>query len=163
MAPSDTSADAIGYHRLALMLIVIGMLFAVDTIAGTAVVWRLWPLTITIMGIGFLGIFAKRERREVPYLAVGVYLICFSGLALYCNFTAWTVLAALWPLFVAFLGLALLAAFIFHRHSRRMLLMALLVISLAVGFFLVFNLSAGFWWVIFVLSGISILIAERAR
>jgi hypothetical protein len=41
--------------------------------------------------------------------------------------------------------------------------MALLVISLAVGFFLVFNLSAGFWWVIFVLSGVSILIAERAR
>jgi hypothetical protein len=163
MSSPNRSADAVGYHRLALMLVVIGLLFGIDTLAGIAVIWRLWPLLITIMGIGFLGIFAKRGRREAPYLAVGVYLVCFSGLALYCSFTTWTALAMLWPLFITFMGLTLLAVVIFCRRGRLVLLLSLLLISLSAAFFFVFSLSPAFWWVIFVLAGISILIAERAR
>jgi hypothetical protein len=163
MADTERSPDAIGYRRLALILIVLGLLFAVDSYVGAAIVWRLWPLMITIMGVGFLGIFARRESREAPYLIVGVYLICFSALALYCNFTTWAVLAALWPLFVGFLGLSLLAAFIWHRRNRRTLLMGLLLASLAAGFFFVFSISGGLWWTIFVLAGASIRRAERAR
>ena len=163
MSSTNESADAVGYHRLALMLVVMGLLFGVDTLAGIAVIWRLWPLLITILGIGFVGIFARRGRREATYLAVGVYLICFSGLAIYCSFTTWTALAWLWPLFIAFMGLTLLAVVTFCRRGRLMLLLGLLLVSLSAVFFFVFALSPAYWWVIFVLAGISILIAERAR
>ena len=68
------------------------------------------PLLITSLGGGLVGIFHQRGRRESVFLGAGVYLICFSLLALYCSFTSWSRLAVLWPLFIGFLGVAFLAS-----------------------------------------------------
>lgn len=154
----------LGSHgRFGIILVIIGMLLAVDSLLKLSLIYRLWPVLITIVGAGFIGIFKKRARKEALYLSVGIYFIGFSFLALYCNFTAWSALSTLWPLFIAILGIALIGSFIFCRRQRIQLLLGLLLISLCIVFFFVFSLDNRLWWTGFLLGGISILASELAK
>jgi hypothetical protein len=163
MARVKDFRDFTSFNRLAMLLIVIGAIFGADTFWHLSLAYRLWPLIITILGTGFLGIFIKRDRHETAYLAVGVYLIGFSGLALYCCFTSWSLLSFLWPLFIAFLGIVFLFIFLFCKKTRTNLLLGLLLVSLSAVFYFVFSVNAHLWWTVFILAGLSILVAELAR
>ena len=149
------------YIRLGVLLIIIGMLFAVETFFGVRFLYRLWPVFLSMTGIGFIGIFYKREKREGLYLALGVYLICFSLLALYCNYNSWGMLGRLWPLFITFLGFSLLFINYLKARRRLFLFLGLILISLSAVFLLTFSVNQGLWWIIFILLGLSILIAGR--
>ena len=151
------------HGRFGLILVVIGLLLAIDSILKLSLIYKLWPVLITIVGVGFIGIFKQRDRKEPLYLSVGIYFIGFSFLALYCNVTSWSVLSTLWPLFIAILGIALIGSFIFCRHRRMQLLLGLLLISLSTVFFFVFTLDSRLWWTGFILGGISILASELAK
>jgi hypothetical protein len=149
------------YSRFAIMLLVIGALLGVDSMWHLAFFYKLWPVIITILGAGFIGIFRTRGRKEAMYLTVGIFLICFSGLAQYCVFTWWSRLATLWPLFVTFSGIAMIFAYHFCQKKKNRLLVGLLLVSLSIVFFFVFSISAGLWWTAFLLVGASVWIAER--
>ncbi len=155
--------DDIVNPRLAVLLILIGVLFAVDSALTLSVVHKLWPVLLTILAVGLIGIFAKRQARGGLFLASGVYLLCFSGLALYCNFTNWGSIAELWPLFIAFMGIVFVVLFIVQGRSRRRLLLGLLLLSIAVVLWLLLAVSGGYWWVAFILAGLSLLVSEKAR
>ncbi|MDP6451187.1 MAG: hypothetical protein QF773_10235, partial [Lentisphaeria bacterium] len=86
-----------------------------------------------------------------------------SVLALYCNLTSWSVLAVLWPLFIAFIGLACVALHLIHRRSRRNLLTGLLLLSLAAVFLVVGVFGGSYWWSILVLAGLSLLATELVQ
>jgi hypothetical protein len=146
--------------RLAILLLVIGLLFALDTFLELSVVYKFWPVLVAMTGVGLIGIFLKGNARVPMFLAAGVYLVCFSGLALYCNFTSWGATAELWPLFVTFLGVVFVGLFCFQKRRRVYLLVGLLLVSLSVVFYLTLNLSGRLWWTIFILAGLSILAAE---
>lgn len=149
--------------RFGIILVVIGLLLAIDTILKLSLIYKLWPVLITIVGVGFIGIFKQRSRKEPLYIDIGIYFIGFSILALYCNFTSWSALSKLWPLFIAILGLSLVGGFIFCRRHYLQLLMGLLLISLSIVFFFVFTLDSRLWWTGFILGGISILVSEMAK
>jgi hypothetical protein len=149
--------------RLAILLFVIGALLGIDSVLHLSFMYKLWPLVITMLGIGFIGIFKTRDRREALYLTVGIYLTCFSGLALWCDFSGWGSLKTLWPLFVAFLGIAVTSAYVLCRKKPTWLLIGLLLISTAVVFFLVFSISHDLWWSVFLLAGMSVWISERDK
>ena len=151
------------YGRLGILLACIGVLLAVDTMADLSFIYKLWPLITTILGIGFIGIYVRRSRRESAYISIGVYIICFSGLALYCSLTTWTALATLWPAFIAFMGLALVFGYYFGSRQPGMLLAGLLFLSLAILFFSIFALNQRLWWSIFILAGSSFLIFDKVR
>ena len=108
--------DDITYKRLALYCILLGLFFSIDHFAGISILHKLWPIVLLNLGIGFIGIFAKRKFREKLYLSVGEYLILFSFLALYCNFTSWRILAQIWPLFILFFGITLVTQFFIHKN-----------------------------------------------
>jgi drug/metabolite transporter (DMT)-like permease len=97
------------------------------------------------------------------FLVAGVYLLCFSGLALFCSFTSWAAMASLWPLFVTFLGVVLVALFFFREKRRAYLLTGLLLISLSAVFSVTQTFGAHWWWTILILAGLSILVAEKAK
>jgi hypothetical protein len=151
------------YGRFAILLFVIGGLFGIDSVFHLSFFYKLWPLVITMVGIGFIGIFRTRDRKEALYLTVGIYLICFSGLALWCDFTHWGCLKALWPLFVAFLGIAVTCSYVFCQKKYTWLLIGLLLISTSVVFFFVFSISHDLWWTVFLLAGMSVWISERDK
>ena len=151
------------YTRFALMLICIGLLLSIDTYLGRPVVYKFWPVLIAILAIGFFGIFLRRNRREPAFMGLGVYLTCFTAIALYCNFTSWANLMLLWPLFITTLGLSFIAMFLFSQKKYAFLLLGLLFFSISAVFFVVFSLGGQYWWIVFILVGLSILVAERIR
>lgn len=157
------SIDSSVYRRFGVLLLSIGIIYGLDTYLKLHLASRLWPLIITILGVGFLGIFAKRGRKEPSYLGTGIYLICFSGMALFCNFTSWSSLGRYWPGFILFLSFSFIFTFFFDKSKRLALLMGLLLMSLSIVFFFVFSINSALWWTIFILTGLSVLIAERAK
>jgi len=150
-------------RRLAFLLIVIGVLFALDTFLDLSFVYKLWPVLIAMVGVGLIGMFFKGNSRVPMFLVAGVYLLCFSGLALFCSFTSWAAMASLWPLFVTFLGVVFVALFFFREKRRACLLIGLLLVSLSAVFFVTQTFGVHWWWTIFVLTGLSILVAEKAK
>jgi hypothetical protein len=158
------SQRRVGVHaRIAALLLFIGVFYAVDMLAGWSVVTRLWPTLVVLLGSGLIGIYIHRDRRGALFLASGIYLLCFSALAFYLNFTLWSQITRLWPLFIAFLGVSLLAVFFVSRRHRRVSMLAgLLLVSLAMVFFFVFSVDIRYWWIIFIFAGLSVLAAEKA-
>ena len=150
-------------RRLALLLIVIGVLFAVDSALNLSVIYKLWPVLLTIVAVGLIGISTKRATRGDVFLASGVYLLCFSGLALVCNFTSWRHVHNVWPLFIAFLGVVYVVLHFARGRSRRCLLLGLLLLSIAAVLWVFLTFSGRFWWIAFVLVGLSLLVSEKAR
>ena len=151
------------YGRLGILFAVVGTVLAVDGLAHLSILYKLWPLLCTILGMGFIGIYNQRARREASYVMVGSYIIGFSMLALYCNFTAWNNLDTLWPVFIALLGVSMITGFIFGNRQPGILLSGLLFISMATVFYLVFSLNHGLWWSIFILAGASFVIYDKVR
>lgn len=151
------------YGRFGYLLTIIGGVLAIDSITGKPFTWRLWPLLATVLGIGFIGIYAQRSRRETAYLGIGSFIIGFSVLALYCNFTSWSLLSHLWPVFIALMGVSMIIGFSLGSRSAPVLLTGLLFVSLSIVFYLVFNLDSRFWWLIFILAGGSFLVFDRVR
>lgn len=150
-------------RRLAVLLILVGAVFALDTVFAWSVAVKLWPLLLTVLAVGLIGIYVQRGARGSMFLASGVYLLCFSVLALYCNFTSWGHLGELWPLFIAFLGAAFVAVFLAGGRRRGHLLVGLLLVSAAAVLWVEVAVSTRYWWTALILVGVSLLVWERAR
>ncbi|MBN2038313.1 MAG: hypothetical protein JW768_16350 [Chitinispirillaceae bacterium] len=151
------------YGRLGILLAVIGILLAIDTMADLSFIYRLWPLLTAVLGIGFIGIYLRRSRREAVYIGAGVYLIGFSGLAIYCSLTSWSVLAGLWPAFIGLMGLSFISGYFFGRRRPSLLLSGFLFISIAILFYFVFGQNQHLWWTVFIFAGISFFIFDRVK
>jgi hypothetical protein len=145
--------------RFGILLLILGMVFSLDTILGYSFAYKLWPVIVLILGIGLMGIYLKRSTRELPYLIGGEYLAFFSLLAVYCNFTSWGMLGRLWPLFITFLGAALITHYFLHTRKRMTLFLGMLLIGLSVFFYSIFSIGGQYWWSIFIIVGLSILIS----
>jgi hypothetical protein len=163
MESSKRKVKLSSYGRLGVMLACMGAVLAIDTLTDLTFIYRLWPLVVTVLGVGFIGIYVRRARREAVYIGVGVYLVGFSGLALYCSLTTWAALASLWPVFIALMGASFVFGYFFGDRHPAMLLAGLLSISLAALFYTLFSLNQRLWWSIFILAGISFLIFDKTR
>lgn len=149
--------------RMGLLLILIGGIAALDHAFGLSLASRIWPILITMLGVGFIGMYAQRGRREAGFLGIGVYVFCFSLLAFYCSFTSWRNLAFLWPLFIGVMGIAFLCIYGFHRQSRYSLLLGLVLLAVAGEFLILFSLGGQFWWAVLLFLGVSLLIAGKCH
>ena len=151
------------YGRLGVLLAILGIIMAIDTMTDLTFLYKFWPLLITVLGIGFIGIYVRRARREMLYIGIGVYIIGFSALALYCSLTSWAELATLWPSFVGLLGLSFVFGYFFGNGQPGLLLTGLLFISVSVLFYFLFGLNQRLWWTILILGGVSFIIFDRVR
>jgi hypothetical protein len=61
------------------------------------------------------------------------------------------------------MGLSIVAGYIFGKRRPAVLLAGLLFISLSIVFFFVFALSGKLWWSVFILTGASFFIFDKAR
>jgi len=150
-------------HRLGMILISLGIIFGLETLLKFQILYNLWPLILTNLGAGFISIFFKRERRDSIYLGIGVYIICFSILAFYCNFQTWEKLSVLWPSFIAFIGISYLFIYLFFARHPIYLFMIILFLSVSLVFFIVFSVNSKYWWIIFIFLGIAAFVTERKK
>lgn len=151
------------YGRLGILLSLIGVLLAIDSLVREVVLYKLWPLLLTVLGTGFIGIYLQRARREGSYFGVGIFITGLSGIFLYCNFVSWSVLATLWPIFITLLGLSMVTCYLFGKRRPAILLSGLLFLSLATAFYLIFSCNTRLWWSTFILAGCSFMIFDKAR
>ena len=152
--------ENITYKRFAYLLIIVGLLLAADSYFRISIFLKLWPILVFMLGVGFIGIFTKQKRRGFTYLVIGIYLMLFTGLALYCNFTSWGILSVYWPIFITFLGLVFISIFIYKKATRVLLFFGLAMIFLSLYFIIIFSLKSDAWWSIFLLMGLSILLSR---
>lgn len=160
---SDKTSFENSYIKVGIILIVFGILFACEDLFKIDLLYKFWPLIITILGIGFIKIFLRREKREVLFVGIGTYLICFSLLSLYLNFTEWSQMNFLWPLFITFIGVVFIVIYFFRTNHKMYLFVALVMLSISIVFFLIFSFNLHLWWIVFILIGISILIVGRLK
>jgi len=146
-----------------MILISLGIIFGLETLLKFQILYNLWPLILTNLGAGFISIFFKRERRDSIYLGIGVYIICFSILAFYCNFQTWEKLSVLWPSFIAFIGISYLFIYLFFARHPIYLFMIILFLSVSLVFFIVFSVNSKYWWIIFIFLGIAAFVTERKK
>lgn len=150
-------------NRLALLLFALGVLFALESLLNVHILSRLWPLLIASLGGGFIGIFFQRHRRESLFLGIGVYLVCFSLLALYCSFAGWNRMAVLWPLFLGFVGVSFLALYLLFARELIYLFLIVLSFSACFVFLLVFAISGHLWWLLFFFLALAVYVLGIER
>ncbi|MHC4250964.1 MAG: hypothetical protein ACYS9X_17695 [Planctomycetota bacterium] len=163
MPTTTRDLDQVTYRRLGVLLMAIGGILAAGSWLKLPTVYKLWPALVLGLGVGFVGIYVKRRGRGAFYLALGEYLVLFSGLAFYLNFTTWRNLAHLWPLFMAFLAVVFGTLFIVGRRRRFVLFLALLLLVSTVFSFLVLSHGSKYWWTAFILAGLSVIASGKGK
>lgn len=149
------------YNVLAVLCIGIGALLMLENYGFINGVYNLWPVFPLVIGVGFCMLYRDRNRRDLTVLAMGVYLIQFSALAFYENYTSWKSMAYLWPFFVGFLGVSFLAIYASKGTGTVFFHLGMFLIGLCGVFFLIFSVDYRLWPISLVLFGISILLIKE--
>jgi len=151
------------YDVLAALAIAIGLVLLAENFGLIGHVGQGWPLTVTLGGTALVVAGTGRGRYGHGLIGVGVYLLLTSGLFLYLNFTTWSLMADLWPLFIGFLGVAIYVSGTGWKRRGVLLYLSLSLVALSGLFFLIFSVEPKFWPVSLVLFGISLLFLGRER
>ncbi len=149
------------YNVLALLCIGIGVLLMLENYGYIKGIYNLWPIFPLIFGVGLYMLYKDRGARDSILLAIGIYLIQFSVLAFYENYTSWTSMVYLWPFFVGFLGVSFLSIYISTGNGMIFFHLGVLLIGLCIVFFLIFSVDYRLWPISLVLFGISILLIKE--
>jgi hypothetical protein len=160
---TTSDLDQVTYRRLGILLVAIGVILATGAQLGMPTVYKLWPALTLSLGIGFVGIYVKRQGRGAFYLALGEYLVLFSGLAFYLNFVGWGELGRLWPLFMAFLAVVFGTLFVVGRRRKFVLFLSLLLSVSTVYSFLVQFGGSQYWWTAFIFAGLSVIASGKGK
>ncbi len=149
------------YNVLALLCIGIGALLILENYGYINGIYHLWPVFPLVLGIGLYMLYMDRGKKDAVVLAIGVYLIQFSMLAFYENYTSWTSMSYLWPFFVGFLGVSFLAIYISTGAGIIFFHLAVFLMGLCIVFFLIFSVDYRLWPISLVLFGISIILIKE--
>ena len=122
---------------------------------------RLWPVFPLFLGSGLGLLYFNRGRKDLVALGLGVFLVCFSILAFYYNFTSWAAISSTWPLFLGFAGISFLVVAYFGNSRPIVFLIGIFLCFLCLVFILVFTVDLRLWPISLVLLGICIFIIRR--
>lgn len=151
-----------GYVILAIFSIISGLLLLGENYGLLPAVHNFWPFASGALGIGFLLLYRKKKLESL-LVGIGTYLICFSILALICNFTSWRILKDTWPLFISFLGISMLCIFLFAKKQFLYFSLGSSLIMLSLVFFFVFSVDPLLWPLSLILFGISVILLNYFR
>jgi LiaF transmembrane domain len=149
------------YNVLAVLCIGIGALLILENYGYVKGIYHLWPIFPLILGIGLYMLYVDKGKRNPTILAMGVYIIQFSALAFYANYTTWASMEYLWPFYIGFLGVSFLSVYIGTGKGMIFFHLGVFLIGLCIVFFLVFSIDYRLWPISLVLFGISILLIKE--
>jgi hypothetical protein len=146
---------------IAVLSILSGLILILDYYGIGHGLWRLWPVFPLILGTGFLLLYTRQGRRDSALMGLGIYLVCCALLFFFLNYTSWTLLGELWPLFIGFLGLAFLGPVLGRTGHRVLLPIAVGLLLISGVFLLVATVDPRLWPVSLVLFGGCLLLVAR--
>ena len=145
---------------LAVILIIAGLILTLENTGFIKGASKLWPLFPLAAGGGFLLLYFEYKRTDIALLFLGTVLILLSVFFLFLNYTAWSLTATLWPLFLGIAGAGFLPMY-FSSRVRLFLFLAIGLILLAGVFYLVFGVSLALWPLSLVAFGASLLFVNH--
>jgi hypothetical protein len=141
---------------LAVVLIAAGAALTLENMGLVSGASRLWPAFVLVLGAGFLIMFFDREKYDPALLFIGTVLSLLGTFFFYLNFTGWSSMSKLWPVFLGIAGAGFLAIYL-ERRDRLFLFISVALIMLAGVFYLVFGISLHLWPLSLVAFGLSLL------
>jgi len=141
---------------LALIFILAGAVLTLENMRVLSGVSRLWPVFPLVVGAGFCILFVERKARDFALLYLGSALCQVSVFFFYLNYSSWSTLGTLWPVFLGIAGLSFLAVY-FNSRIRLFSILGVSLGLLAAVFYLVFGVSHNLWPLSFVAFGGSLL------
>jgi hypothetical protein len=141
---------------LAVVLIAAGAALTLENMGLVSGASRLWPAFVLILSAGFLIMFFDREKNDPALLFIGTVLLLLGTFFFYLNFTGWSSMSKLWPVFLGIAGAGFLAIYL-ERRDRLFLFISVALIMLAGVFYLVFGISLHLWPLSLVAFGLSLL------
>ena len=120
---------------------------------------KIWPIFLVLLGGGFIIIFMNKGKVEIPMMGIGVSLVLLSIFFFYLNYTNWSNLKILWPIFIGITGIAFGVSSLYTR-LKVFKYISLGLVSLSVALLLIFSISYKFWPISITLLGISFLLVS---
>ena len=145
------------FNVLALVLILLGLILTLDNFNIINGAFNLWPLLTLIIGIGFCLLFHKNRNKDLVLLGLGSFITMISLFFFYLNFTTWTKLSYLWPVFITTLGLSFLPPYSFSKNNI-VISLGILLMAIGLSFIFIFSIDTSLWPLSLVLTGVSFLI-----
>jgi hypothetical protein len=145
---------------LALVFILAGAVLTLENMKIISGVSRLWPVFPLIVGSGFCILFFDRKARDLALLYLGSLLCQVSIFFFILNYTSWSMLSKLWPVFLGIAGLSFMAIYLSGR-IRIFSILGISLVLLAAVFYLVFGVSHNLWPLSFVAFGGSLMVVNH--
>lgn len=148
------------FDILAIVLIGCTPLLLLETFGVTKGMYKIWPIFPLVFGTGSILISLRPENRYSLMAGIGSYIILSSLFFFYLNFTSWSKLATLWPIFVIILGISLFVGSYINK-SPIVRISGIGTSLLGISFTFIFTISYSFWPISIALAGILILIINH--
>jgi hypothetical protein len=147
---------------LAIVFISAGTVLTLENIHILSGASRVWPGFLLIVGAGFFMLFFERKGDDAVLLFLGTAMSLLGLFFFYLNYSTWTRMATLWPLFLGIAGTSFFSIY-FCNRDRFFLFIALALIMLAALFLIVFGVSLHLWPLSLVAFGVSLLFVNHFR
>jgi hypothetical protein len=145
---------------LAIVFITAGAALTLENIGVMRGASKLWPAFVLILGAGFLILFFDRRKNDLALLFLGSVISLLGGFFFYLNYTAWSNMATLWPVFLGIAGAGFLAMYLVSC-AGLFLFLSLALVMLGGVFYLVFGVSLTLWPLSLVAFGASLLFVNH--
>ena len=141
---------------LALIFVAAGTILTLENLGIVSGASRLWPLFPLCLGAGLYILFFKQKRNDLALLWLATAITLLSLFFFFLNYTSWSQMATLWPVFLGIAGAGFAAVYAASRE-RLFLFLAVALVMLAGVFYLVFGISLTLWPLSLVAFGVSLL------
>lgn len=148
------------FDIFAILLICCTPILLLETFGVTKGIYKIWPIFPFVFGLGSVLVAIKTQNRFPLMAGIGSFLMLSSLFFFYLNFTSWTELATLWPVFIILIGLTFIISSLFNKQTIVRIL-GIGTSLLGISFAFIFTISYSFWPVAIALVGILILIINH--
>jgi len=143
-----------------LMILVGVFVIYYNTRYFTGELQKLWPSAVFIIGtILYIYYFTTKKKKNALFiLFLGTFLL-FSSILLYIlSFTSFSYIEALWPGFLAALGLGMLLAYLYGERKKALLAASIVLIAASILVWIFLSLKTPYSLII----GLSIIVIGAA-
>lgn len=146
------------FTALAVLCVVCGALLTLDNVGVLDGVWRFWPIFPLFLGVGSVFFFRSGGKKDIIAFGLGIFLIQISLLFFILNYSSWSLMATLWPVFIGIFGATLVFISYYSQRLKWLLVSGLFFVFLCLTFFMVFTIDEKLWPISLILFGIWVLL-----
>ncbi len=141
---------------IGVIVLLLGILFIFPA-TGMFSLAKLWPAILLLLGLGFFAVYFA-ARKIYGFLMPGAILVISSIPFFMCTISGdWSQMVVLWPVFILSVAVGFLLMYFLGARSRSLLLTALILFGVAVIASLIFNYIRFIFPTVLIASGLTLI------